>query len=478
MKELQRVFVVGVIVAGAFVLSFRPIYEPDLWWHLAQGRETAQGRFVHTNVFSFAYSDYRQHYTSWLFDALAYGSWTAGGAVAIQILQASLLALTLSVVYCACRVRAPAWAAGVTLLLAFVVFEPRAIPRPHLVSFAGMGACTLLIERSMRGRSAQPLQWAVPLIAVWSNCHVECVFGVMLVAMFALFEFVRPTSLTRTDARRALVIAVLCATATLANPYGWGLLRYLHENWSVPGILTIAELQPPPLLPYRAFYFYVLVCGIFLGWQWRSMSLWHLAVAIVFGAAGLRYLRLTPLVVLVTAPALAHALALAANTPSRRRVAVSASIILAVALMRVPAHRLVTQLSAGLPAIAPKSFFSADAIAYARSAGLEGNAFNSNNLGGYIAWTLYPAVRIFQDSRLQAYPPEHFLSILVGSQSDADWEVLVADVDWAILSLPRPNQLSGVGRFDVAEWRPVFNDGAIEIVVRRQLPISNSQLPR
>ena len=49
-----------LILVGAVVLAFRPIYEPDLWWHLAQGRENAQGRFVRTNVFSFGYGDYRQ----------------------------------------------------------------------------------------------------------------------------------------------------------------------------------------------------------------------------------------------------------------------------------------------------------------------------------------------------------------------------------------------------------------------------------
>ena len=51
------------IAAGAAVLSFRPIYEPDLWWHLAQGREDAAGRLVRSNVFSFTYPDYRQAYT-------------------------------------------------------------------------------------------------------------------------------------------------------------------------------------------------------------------------------------------------------------------------------------------------------------------------------------------------------------------------------------------------------------------------------
>jgi hypothetical protein len=46
------------IAAGAAVLSFRPIYEPDLWWHLAQGRENLSGHFVRTNLFSFTFPDF------------------------------------------------------------------------------------------------------------------------------------------------------------------------------------------------------------------------------------------------------------------------------------------------------------------------------------------------------------------------------------------------------------------------------------
>ena len=97
---------------------------------------------------------------------------------------------------------------------------------------------------------------------------------------------------------------------------------------------------------------------------------------------------------------------------------------------------------------------------------LVGPIFNSNNLGGYLAFNLYPDVRIFQDSRFQSYPPEHFRSILRASDDPQKWTALVAGVDWAVLSRPRPDALSGVGRFPPAEWTTVFRDEAIEIVRR------------
>ncbi len=461
----------AAVALAAIVLSFRPIYEPDLWWHLAQGRETVAGRLVRTNVFSFNYPDYRQHYTSWLFDAGAYLSWTIGGPIAIQVLQASLLALTFGFLILACRARAPGAPAAATiavLVLGFFVLEPRAIPRPHLVSFAGVACTVFLVERAAARRSAAPLWWGMPLVALWSNLHVECVFGVAVLAIYAVSEFLRPATLTRRDAGRASLIAAACALCTLANPYGWGLLAYLYENLSVPQLLTIAELQPPPLAAYRAFYLYLALTVLLAAWHWKTVTLREFVSIVAFAALGLRYLRLTPLILLVTAPMVAARLSTLTPRRTARNALVFGALCVGLLVSRLPPSVFVTGLAVGRRAVEPEAFFSDGGIAFMRQAGLRGPVFNSHNLGGYLAWRLYPQVQIFQDSRLQTYPPEHFLSILVASRSQPDWDVLVADVDWAVLSLPRPNQLSGAGRFPQSDWDVVFRDEAVEIVVRRK----------
>lgn len=453
--------------AGAALLAFRPIYEPDLWWHLAQGREAAAGHLVRANIFSFTHPDYRQHYTSWLFDLGLYGAWTWAGPVGVQLLQALLVASTLLLAFAACRVRAPAWAAAAVLFVGFFILEPRAIPRPHLASFAGMAACALLVETSAARRSARPLLLAVPLVAAWSNVHVECVFGVLMVGLYAAAELARPSSLDRRQALRAAGWAAAAAAATAANPYGWGLVRYLVENVSVPRILAIAELRPPYLPDYRAFYLYLIVLGAALLWNPRRLQPREAAMALVFGALGARYLRLTPLVFLATAPALAARLpALTARGIDPRAVVVTAAVA-ALAVSRIPLTLLASRFAAGRQAVEPAQFFSTEAIAFIRGAGLDGPVFNSHNLGGYLAWSLYPDGRTFQDSRLQAYPPGHFIGIIQASRSQTDWNALVAGVDWAVLSVPRPNQLSGAGRFPEEEWGTVFRDQAMEIVVRR-----------
>ena len=465
---MRRAPLVAAVAAAAAILSFRPIYEPDLWWHLAHGRENLHGHLVRTNLFSSTYPDYRQRYTSWLFDTAAYAAWRIADGAGVQTLQAVSIAATLLLVFAACRVGSPAWAGAAVLALGFFILEPRAIPRPHLVSFAGFAGCTWLIEIAKARGSPSPLWWSVPLIAGWSNFHVECVFGVLLLLVFGSAELMWPAALTRQQAVRALGIAAAAAAATLLNPYGWGLAAYLYENLSVPQFVAIAELQPPRLPAYRAFFVFLAATWGLVAAFPRRFTLSEGAIAAVFGGLGLMHLRETPLIFLAAAPVVASRLNALTGLGLDRRAILVTTFCASLALSRIPLPLLFTEFRAGRAAVEPEPFFSPRAMAFARQSGLEGSVFNSHNLGGYVAWSLYPGVRVFQDSRLQAYPPEHFRSIIAASASQDAWNALVQGVDWAIISVPRPNQLSGTGRFPVSDWASVYLDDAIEIVVRRK----------
>jgi hypothetical protein len=240
----------------------------------------------------------------------------------------------------------------------------------------------------------------------------------------------------------------------------------LYENFTVPQVLGIAELQPAYLPAYRAFFAYLVLTCILLVFYFRQLTFWEALVVVVFGALGVRYLRLTPLLWLVTAPMVAMRLnALVARGIDARALLVTTAAA-AIFLSRIPLPALVTEFHIG--SLHPEAMFSSRAIHFVREQGLNGSLFNSNNLGGWLAWEGYPQLRIFQDSRLQAYPPEHFRRIVEASRSPTAWAALVRDVDWAILSTPRPNALSGVGLFANADWATVYWDDVTEIVARRQ----------
>jgi hypothetical protein len=296
---------------------------------------------------------------------------------------------------------------------------------------------------------------------------MEVLFGVAVVAIAAIAEWIRPARWSRADSRRALLIACACAAATLVTPYGWGLVDYIRENTTVPAMLNIAELLPPFLPEYRAFWIYVAVAATLVFLPPRRIDLRDAATLLLFAALGARYLRLTPLVFFATAPAVTARLADLLQRGLDRRALLLTAAAVALASSRVPLTLLVTGLRVGDDAVRPPAFFSAGAVALAREEGLRGAMFNSFNLGGDLAWSLYPDARVFQDSRLQAHPPGFFLTLLRASRNQADWDLLMAAVDWAVLSLARPGELSGVGRFPRSEWATVYWDEAVQVLVRR-----------
>ena len=463
----MKVLAIVLALAAAGAISFRSTYEADLFWHLAQGREAAAGHIVRTNLFSYTAPDYPQPYTGWLFDLGLYWCWQIGGAGLVQAVQGALIAAAIVIVGLACRLRSSSTAGVVFAVMAWLVIEPRAIPRPHVFSFAGLAACAWLIERTIADRRADRLWWAVPLIALWSNVHVESVFGVALLVLFAALEWVRPSSLTRAEAARAIGIVAAAALAMLLNPYGIGILRYLYENTAVPSLLNIAELQAPYLPNYRGFFAYAAAAGLLAAIRWRTLALWEIAVLLVFGWLGFRYLRFTPMAAIATAAIAARGLEALLEKGIDRRAAIVTAIAAAVFLSRIPVTSLPSTIKVGGDALTPPGFFSEEAMTFARSHQLRGNVYVSNNIGGFVTWSLYPEARVFQDSRLQAYPQDHFRRMLTAWGSDQAWSAMVADVDWAVLSRPRVNELSGTGRFKEPEWAIVFRDEAIDIAVRR-----------
>lgn len=462
-RRAVRAALVLLGLGASGLVSFRWCYEPDLWWHLAQGREIAAGALPRTNLFSFTHPDYGQPSTSWLFDLGGFALWQAGGAAGIQLGQAAIVFATLVLLFAACRQRSGVAPSLAVVTVAFLVLEPRALPRPHTVSFAGMAACAYLVERARARGSARPLLAAIPLLLVWSNLHVESFFGLAFLGCFALDALLRGADQPGLVGWRPLGVVIACAAVVLVNPYGLGLVRYLVENASVPEVIRIAELQPPYLPNYGPYFFWLISALALLLVPPRPRT-WEVLATGLFAALSLRYLRFTPLLACVTAPFVAERLA---ATVGASRLLPLGALFVGLLTARTTPAALAGQLGVGVDALAPFEILPRGGVEFARRVGLSGPLFNSNNVGGYLIWAMYPGARVFQDSRLQAYPADHFREIMAAYRSQETWNSLVEGVDWAMLSVPRPNELSGAGRFPASDWARVYYDDASEIVVRR-----------
>jgi hypothetical protein len=124
-------------VAASALVSFRWCYDPDLWWHLAQGREIAaaacRGRTCSASRTRTSRNRRRLALRPRDLRALAHG-----GAAAVQLGQAAALVVTLALLFAACRQRAGIAASAAVVAFGFFVLSARVPVRT--LSFAGMAA--------------------------------------------------------------------------------------------------------------------------------------------------------------------------------------------------------------------------------------------------------------------------------------------------------------------------------------------------
>jgi len=452
MIRALRAIPFAIALSASALFTFRPTYDPDLFYHLAHGRHDVQVGLVRANIFNPAFASYPQTYTTWGFDVVQYFAERSLALLGVQLFQWGLLAAAFMMLYASARTRGSRTAAFTVLLLALFVVESRAMPRPYLVSLIGFGfvAYWFRVPRS---------QFLVPVFvfAAWANFHSEVVFALALVFLYGKLHGASWPSMAK--------LLALCSLATLATPYGWGLWRYLFENAGVPSVLRIAELEPPSLAAYPAFFAFLAALAIALASMPRRLKWQEAAIVVIFGALGLRYIRFMPMIVFAAAPILADRIqAWIERGWDRRAVLATAAAVMVVTAPASP-QRVFAAWRTGDAALAPKEYFSEDAIAFIRANDMKTPMFNSLNLGVYLDWKLGGGT--FVDSRLQAVPVAFLASIADASADQTKWNALGKDVNWAVVSIARPNDISGVGKFNAPEWFPVFQDRAVQILVRR-----------
>src|SRR5207249_3416819 len=124
----------ALVMALACVLGCVPIRNSDVWVHMAAGRQLAsQPRgeadpFVHTASTGGALS------SSWLFDVLSYGVFTATGSAGVGGLRAVAVILLAGAMVWAGRQGPGVWVSATCSTLALLAITPWFQMQPMLVS--------------------------------------------------------------------------------------------------------------------------------------------------------------------------------------------------------------------------------------------------------------------------------------------------------------------------------------------------------
>ena len=239
--------------------------------------------------------------------------------------------------------------------------------------------------------------------------------------------------------------AAACAAVTFINPYGVKFWQYL-----IPALLhprtRIAEWRPLPLLAWDDFWgfrllFVLTVAAVALGWKRASGKNFHgLAVLALTAYMGWRSRRHGPF---FGVAALAFAGPYYAGAAAALPAAVRAKFnptwaigILYVGLAFYVALEVLPRVSAQpLAPVGEDPVREADILS---RAGVKGNLATPFAWGSYLAWRLYPNIKISMDGRYEAaYPESTFELNNAFFDHEGDWLKLCRSykVDFVILDM-------------------------------------------
>ena len=397
-------------------------YDYDIWWHLVIGKDIVNRLAVPaTDHFSVAGFGRPYHDSHWLFQVAAAAAETQAGFVGITALMVSLWAGTLYCTWLSIRDWVEPAVAAVLLFLAAMASMERFIPRPELVTFL-MTAFFYLRLQQGKFRRARDIALLLSAQVLWTNSHGLFVFGPMMAGSYWLVETVswargKPSRTTPLG-----LLLVLLVAATLVNPYGAGSWEYAFLIFTEiggtgrPAMKKVLELAPTFAETTRsapAFWFF-LALAVFAGIETvlaarkGNVSVSRILVAGAMLAVALTARRNIVLFALVAAPLTAEAVHLPArewNAKWTRAVLFAAALLMLgwawfplsgtyYRMVRVPARF-------GLGAT--PVFFPYGLPEYLKRIRLEGNVYNSNNVGGFFLYHFYPSSLPLVDGRFEVY---------------------------------------------------------------------------
>jgi len=491
-----------IALAYAFLAGLRTVTDYDLGWQLATGRWVVQHHQVPSvDVFSFTANSQPwiypvgagiAFYAAFLLGGYALLSWMGAaacvGTVVLLLRRGSVVSATLAII------AVPAIAARTT-------------PRAEMFTVALFAAFLSILWQHYRTDRA-PL-WLLPLLMIaWVNLHPGFLSGLALIAAFSgieVFELLTPGPRRQTAIRKlkgAYPWFVATASATLVNPWGWGIYRALlrqnramalHSQWlsewgSVPlnwtAITSTVSLRDTK----GAFYLLLLIA---VTAAVSALLLRQLGAAILLGGAafeGVRHIRMEALfacvVVVVGGSVLSSAIGRigAGIFDTRMRsIAASCGVLIFAALAVVRSVDLVSNrhyfasIDDGTFGVGLSWWFPTAAAEFIQRENLPGEIFNTYDLGGYFTWKLGPERLDYIDGRALPFGPEALQrhdELLHSSPDSAIWqrEAEKYHINTILLPLARYDGVHLVNITALCNsqtWRLVYLDEISGVFVRR-----------
>jgi hypothetical protein len=416
-------------IALISILTFVPLSQNDFWLQAAIGRMILQtGEIPHTVLFPFTWvrdNPFNAH--EWL-PSIAFHllDKTLGydGLLFVQgALGLALFALCLGLAY---RMTRSTAVALLFACLAMAVANYRHYLRPEIFALLLFVAeLHVLTIYRLRG-DWRRLLYALPIAIVWANTHGSFLVGPIIAAIFALGEAAESV---RRNANRATaqrlrggvtvgapyaITALAMLLVSLLNPLG---IELLHFALALSGSEVTKTFIREWLPTFSAYFMGRPAFPIFIGSMAVTLAVVvacrrRLTVTDVLLLAAFLVLALTRsrFVVLFGFASLAVCTRLLGAGPWRagwERAALGISV--GVSLVGIALALRFGNAYGAFPFHAQSTDLTEPMIAQLSKPGMQGNVFNSYELGAELIYRTYPRLRPSIDSRIDSYGDRYFL---------------------------------------------------------------------
>jgi hypothetical protein len=399
-----------LIAAGCvlFSVTFR-IIDTDFWQHLAVGRAIWTTHSIpHTQVWSWPTYGTPEVLPSWLFRALLWPFYQAGGLSGLFAWRWLTTLLAFGIAYAtARRMGARGFTPMVVLVLCALVYRQRSQVRPETLA-AVLLATTLFLLESRRvaiaaGRAAPRSIWTLVAVALaWANAHISYVLLFILLGIHLLDAHVRAARGRGAPPRDLWWIALACAAISFLNPFGWRALWqpfdfFLH--WRDSAMFQgIGELRAVGWKNNETNGVFLLLAGWPLLQLWRSRrAAFDLAEALTclfITAYALPSQRFLSTYALTAAPYVARDFDLWMTTrrwPRWTAAPAARAALAIVACIGLSLPEWVRRDSPMKPGIGIElTRYPIAACDFIAAHDIRGRAFNQSRLAGYMLWRFWP----------------------------------------------------------------------------------------
>lgn len=457
-----------------FIRAFY-VVDPDIWWHLRTGLWVLRNHTVPvTDPFSSYGADKPWVAYSWLFDSVMAVLFGRVGLLAVASYDVAVrVALTVALFHTVRNLLPGFWRAATLTAAAIFTMTHILGPRPGMLTILFVIVLfDILLSAARTGRTR--ILWLLPpLFALWANWHIQFVYGLFVLGVFAceplLNSLLRyaPRSESRLPPRAMWLTLSASTLATLLNPYGAKVYSTVLLYAGQTRVYNeITEFRAMTFRQPQHFLAVLLVLGaaMAMGWRRDARPLW-LIFLLASSLLAFRSVREIWFLAVVSVLVIADGWELPARisrpwVPFRSRAFVSVWVFAVI----ISACRHYG-LSNDALEIQTAGAFPEAAVQFVQQHHLTGPLFNDLSWGGYLVWRL-PQLPVALDGRTNVYGEDRILRFSDVWKGKPGWD---SDPDLARANLvitPRDAAIASLLRFD-ARFQVAYQDVQAVVFSRR-----------